>query len=71
MGGLGAISRLLKPLLPSFGARWLMLSASSRRRSAMLEQKEHAWAREMAALVEEKEELAAELKHQMELDSVS
>ncbi|KAF5760236.1 hypothetical protein HanRHA438_Chr16g0762841 [Helianthus annuus] len=30
---------------------------------AMLEQKERAWAREMAALVEEKEELAAELKH--------
>ncbi|KAM0046930.1 hypothetical protein Hdeb2414_s0009g00322371 [Helianthus debilis subsp. tardiflorus] len=38
---------------------------------AMLEQKEHVWAREMAALVEEKEDLAAELKHQKELDSVS
>ncbi|KAJ0444480.1 hypothetical protein HanIR_Chr16g0832291 [Helianthus annuus] len=38
---------------------------------AMLEQKERAWAREMATLVEEKEELAAELKHQKELDSVS
>ncbi|KAF5814091.1 hypothetical protein HanRHA438_Chr00c03g0844461 [Helianthus annuus] len=38
---------------------------------AMLEQKERAWAREMAVLVEEKEELAAELKHQKELDSVS
>ncbi|KAJ0516741.1 hypothetical protein HanHA89_Chr11g0417181 [Helianthus annuus] len=37
----------------------------------MLEQKEHAWAREMAALVKEKEELAAELKHQRELDSIS
>ncbi|KAM0044315.1 hypothetical protein Hdeb2414_s0010g00351781 [Helianthus debilis subsp. tardiflorus] len=37
----------------------------------MLEQKERAWAREMAALVEEKEELALELKHQKELDSVS
>ncbi|KAM0009866.1 hypothetical protein Hdeb2414_s0007g00239251 [Helianthus debilis subsp. tardiflorus] len=37
----------------------------------MLEQKERAWAREMAALVEEKEDLAAELKHQKELDSVS
>ncbi|KAM0016197.1 hypothetical protein Hdeb2414_s0030g00707691 [Helianthus debilis subsp. tardiflorus] len=35
------------------------------------EKKERAWAREMAALVEEKEELAAELKHQKELDSVS
>ncbi|MFS7935636.1 hypothetical protein Hanom_Chr05g00405901 [Helianthus anomalus] len=38
---------------------------------AMLEQKEHAWAREIAALVEEKEELPAELKHQKELDSMS
>ncbi|MFS7935638.1 hypothetical protein Hanom_Chr05g00405921 [Helianthus anomalus] len=37
----------------------------------MLEQKERAWAREIAALVEEKEELAAELKHQKELDSMS
>ncbi|KAJ0669399.1 hypothetical protein HanPI659440_Chr17g0700711 [Helianthus annuus] len=37
----------------------------------MLEQKERAWAKEMVALVEEKEELAAELKHQKELDSVS
>ncbi|MFS7976076.1 hypothetical protein Hanom_Chr10g00888201 [Helianthus anomalus] len=36
---------------------------------AMLEQKECAWAREMVVLVEEKEELAAELKHQKELDS--
>ncbi|MFS7969137.1 hypothetical protein Hanom_Chr09g00805651 [Helianthus anomalus] len=41
------------------------------RKFVMLEQKERAWAREMAALVEEKEELAAELKHQKELDSVS
>ncbi|KAJ0678487.1 hypothetical protein HanOQP8_Chr12g0448521 [Helianthus annuus] len=39
--------------------------------SVMLEQKERTWAREMASLVEEKEELAAELKHQKELDSVS
>uniref|UniRef100_A0A251S152 Transposase (putative) gypsy type domain-containing protein n=1 Tax=Helianthus annuus TaxID=4232 RepID=A0A251S152_HELAN len=38
---------------------------------AMLEQREGAWARERMALVEEKEELAAELKHQNELDSVS
>ncbi|MFS7980147.1 hypothetical protein Hanom_Chr10g00935941 [Helianthus anomalus] len=38
---------------------------------AMLEQKEHAWAREMVALVEEKKDLAAELKRQKELDSVS
>ncbi|KAM0011274.1 hypothetical protein Hdeb2414_s0065g00766661 [Helianthus debilis subsp. tardiflorus] len=38
---------------------------------AMLERREQAWEREMAALVEEKEELAAELKHQRELDSVS
>ncbi|KAJ0530656.1 hypothetical protein HanRHA438_Chr10g0463161 [Helianthus annuus] len=37
----------------------------------MLEKKERAWAREMEALVEEKEELAAELKHQRELNSVS
>ncbi|MFS7937977.1 hypothetical protein Hanom_Chr05g00434161 [Helianthus anomalus] len=39
--------------------------------SAMLEQKECTWARKMAALVEEKKELAVELKHQKELDSVS
>ncbi|KAJ0512930.1 hypothetical protein HanHA300_Chr10g0351691 [Helianthus annuus] len=38
---------------------------------AMLEWRERAWEREMAALVEENEELAAELKHQKELDSVS
>ncbi|KAJ0796910.1 hypothetical protein HanPI659440_Chr04g0167811 [Helianthus annuus] len=38
---------------------------------AMLEKKERAWAREMAALVEENEELAAELKRQKELDSIS
>ncbi|KAJ0882290.1 hypothetical protein HanPSC8_Chr10g0407951 [Helianthus annuus] len=38
---------------------------------AMLEQKERAWAREMAALVEEKEDLVSELKRQKELDSVS
>ncbi|KAJ0921525.1 hypothetical protein HanPSC8_Chr05g0192581 [Helianthus annuus] len=37
----------------------------------MLEQRQRSWEREMAALVEEKEELAAELKHQKELDSVS
>ncbi|KAJ0699843.1 hypothetical protein HanOQP8_Chr10g0360711 [Helianthus annuus] len=37
----------------------------------MLEQRQRSWEREMAALVEEKEELAAELKHQRELDSVS
>ncbi|KAM0043535.1 hypothetical protein Hdeb2414_s0010g00342401 [Helianthus debilis subsp. tardiflorus] len=36
----------------------------------MLERKERAWEREMAALVEEKEELAATLKHQKEVDSV-
>ncbi|MFS7939290.1 hypothetical protein Hanom_Chr05g00450001 [Helianthus anomalus] len=38
---------------------------------AMLEQKEHTWAREMVVLVEEKEEPAAKLKHQKEPDSVS
>ncbi|KAM0056130.1 hypothetical protein Hdeb2414_s0006g00214491 [Helianthus debilis subsp. tardiflorus] len=38
---------------------------------AMLKQKERAWAREMAVLVEEKEELSAELKHQKELDPMS
>ncbi|MFS7955498.1 hypothetical protein Hanom_Chr07g00643421 [Helianthus anomalus] len=37
----------------------------------MLERRERAWEREMAALVEEKEELAAELKHLKEVDSVS
>ncbi|KAF5766159.1 hypothetical protein HanRHA438_Chr15g0724321 [Helianthus annuus] len=37
----------------------------------MLEKKERAWAREMEALAEEKEELAAEVKHQRELHSVS
>ncbi|KAF5803924.1 hypothetical protein HanRHA438_Chr06g0286231 [Helianthus annuus] len=36
---------------------------------AMLEQRECAWARERMALVEEKEELATELKHQKDLDS--
>ncbi|MFS7961134.1 hypothetical protein Hanom_Chr08g00711251 [Helianthus anomalus] len=53
-----------------------MLSINCRRRrctgaGAMLEWKERAWEREIAALIEEKEELAAELKHQKELDSVS
>ncbi|KAM0007155.1 hypothetical protein Hdeb2414_s0150g00815191 [Helianthus debilis subsp. tardiflorus] len=38
---------------------------------AMLEQKERAWARKMAALVEEKEDLVSELKRQKELDSMS
>uniref|UniRef100_A0A251RZK6 Uncharacterized protein n=1 Tax=Helianthus annuus TaxID=4232 RepID=A0A251RZK6_HELAN len=38
---------------------------------AMLEQKERTWAKEMAVLVQEKVELAAELNHQKELDSVS
>ncbi|KAJ0954082.1 hypothetical protein HanRHA438_Chr00c29g0854811 [Helianthus annuus] len=38
---------------------------------AVLEQKEHVWAREMATFVEEKEDLAAELKRQKEIDSVS
>ncbi|KAJ0806266.1 hypothetical protein HanPI659440_Chr02g0087571 [Helianthus annuus] len=38
---------------------------------AVLEQKERVWAREMATLVEEKEDLAAELKRQKEIDSVS
>ncbi|MFS7970529.1 hypothetical protein Hanom_Chr09g00822061 [Helianthus anomalus] len=38
---------------------------------AMLEQRERAWARERETLVEEKEDLAAELKRQKELDSVS
>ncbi|MFS7929100.1 hypothetical protein Hanom_Chr04g00328551 [Helianthus anomalus] len=33
------------------------------------EKRERAWARERAALVEEKEDLAAELRHQKELDS--
>ncbi|MFS7970165.1 hypothetical protein Hanom_Chr09g00817821 [Helianthus anomalus] len=37
----------------------------------MLGRRERAWEREMAALVEEKEELATELKHQRELGSVS
>ncbi|MFS7899636.1 hypothetical protein Hanom_Chr00s070467g01788521 [Helianthus anomalus] len=37
----------------------------------MLEQRKQAWEREMIALVEEKEELAAELKHQREIDYVS
>ncbi|KAJ0552231.1 hypothetical protein HanHA89_Chr08g0283011 [Helianthus annuus] len=37
----------------------------------MLEWKERAWEREMAVLVEEKEELAAELKHLKEVGSVS
>ncbi|KAJ0869594.1 hypothetical protein HanRHA438_Chr11g0490831 [Helianthus annuus] len=37
----------------------------------MLEQRERAWAREMTALVEEKEDLAVELKRQKELNSVS
>ncbi|KAJ0933904.1 hypothetical protein HanRHA438_Chr03g0101391 [Helianthus annuus] len=35
------------------------------------EKRQRSWEREMAALVEEKEELADELKHQRELDSVS
>ncbi|KAM0019054.1 hypothetical protein Hdeb2414_s0026g00681081 [Helianthus debilis subsp. tardiflorus] len=38
---------------------------------AMLERRERAWEREMAVLVEEKEELAAELKHLKEVGSVS
>ncbi|KAF5808747.1 hypothetical protein HanXRQr2_Chr04g0149081 [Helianthus annuus] len=38
---------------------------------AMLERKERAWEREMASLVEEKEELVAELKHLKEVGSVS
>ncbi|KAM0040279.1 hypothetical protein Hdeb2414_s0012g00391931 [Helianthus debilis subsp. tardiflorus] len=76
MRGSRVISRLLKQLLLSFGVGWLMLSVNCRRRrckgaSAMLERKERAWEREMAALLEEKEELAAKLKHQKELDSVS
>ncbi|KAM0059008.1 hypothetical protein Hdeb2414_s0005g00176691 [Helianthus debilis subsp. tardiflorus] len=37
----------------------------------MLERKEQAWEREMAVLVEEKEELVAELKHLKEVGSVS
>ncbi|KAJ0788145.1 hypothetical protein HanPI659440_Chr05g0188231 [Helianthus annuus] len=37
----------------------------------MLEQRQRSWEREMIALVEEKEELAAELKHQREIDSIS
>ncbi|KAF5768318.1 hypothetical protein HanXRQr2_Chr14g0635031 [Helianthus annuus] len=41
-------------------------NAFSQGASVMLERKERAWEREMAALVEEKEELAAELKHQKE-----
>ncbi|MFS7908130.1 hypothetical protein Hanom_Chr01g00079581 [Helianthus anomalus] len=55
--------------------QWLRLSVNCRRRrcgaAVMLERKERAWEKEMAALVEEKEELAGELKHQRELDSVS
>ncbi|MFS7929102.1 hypothetical protein Hanom_Chr04g00328571 [Helianthus anomalus] len=35
------------------------------------EKRERAWARERTTLVEEKEDLAAELRHQKELDSVS
>ncbi|KAJ0435247.1 hypothetical protein HanIR_Chr17g0891221 [Helianthus annuus] len=38
---------------------------------AMLERKERAWEQEMAVLVGEKEELAAELKHLKEVGSVS
>ncbi|KAJ0834771.1 hypothetical protein HanRHA438_Chr16g0747461 [Helianthus annuus] len=38
---------------------------------AMLERREQAWEREMAVLAEEKEELAAELKHLKEVGSVS
>ncbi|KAJ0858225.1 hypothetical protein HanRHA438_Chr13g0598751 [Helianthus annuus] len=38
---------------------------------AMLEKKERAWEQEMAVLVEEKEELAAELKYLKEVGSVS
>ncbi|KAJ0433964.1 hypothetical protein HanIR_Chr17g0876031 [Helianthus annuus] len=38
---------------------------------AMLERKERAWEQEMASLIAEKEELAAELKHVKEVGSVS
>ncbi|KAF5808990.1 hypothetical protein HanXRQr2_Chr04g0151861 [Helianthus annuus] len=38
---------------------------------AMLERKERAWEQEMASLIAEKEELAAELKHVREVGSVS
>ncbi|MFS7932122.1 hypothetical protein Hanom_Chr04g00364141 [Helianthus anomalus] len=48
-----------------------MRNVSCRRRSVMLERKDRAWEREMAVLVAEKEELAVELKHQKEVDSVS
>ncbi|KAJ0688689.1 hypothetical protein HanRHA438_Chr11g0494031 [Helianthus annuus] len=65
------------PLAPLFAdalpapyvPKWKITQSSGA--GVMLEQKERAWAREMAALVEEKEELAAELKHQRELDSIS
>ncbi|MFS7961937.1 hypothetical protein Hanom_Chr08g00720801 [Helianthus anomalus] len=43
----------------------------AKRRLQEEKQRERAWAREMAALVEEKEDLAAELKRQKEFDSVS
>ncbi|MFS8000859.1 hypothetical protein Hanom_Chr13g01183511 [Helianthus anomalus] len=42
-----------------------------KRAGAMLERRERAWKREMAALMEEKEKLAAELKHLKEANSVS
>ncbi|KAM0027908.1 hypothetical protein Hdeb2414_s0019g00545771 [Helianthus debilis subsp. tardiflorus] len=38
---------------------------------AMLERRERVWEREMAMLVEEKEEFVAELKHLKEVGSVS
>ncbi|KAM0049942.1 hypothetical protein Hdeb2414_s0008g00291801 [Helianthus debilis subsp. tardiflorus] len=37
----------------------------------LLEEKERGWERERIAWTEEREELATELKHQKELDSVS
>ncbi|MFS7915883.1 hypothetical protein Hanom_Chr02g00170581 [Helianthus anomalus] len=61
----GFVSR--SPLAPLFVDALPVLYGAG----AILEQKERAWAREMEALVEEKKELAAELKHQKELDSVS
>ncbi|KAM0060467.1 hypothetical protein Hdeb2414_s0004g00124421 [Helianthus debilis subsp. tardiflorus] len=74
MRGSGVTLKLLNPLLLSFGVRWLRLSVNCRRRrgaGVMLERRERAWEREMAAMVEEKDKLAAELKHLKEVDSAS
>ncbi|KAF5783121.1 hypothetical protein HanXRQr2_Chr11g0504241 [Helianthus annuus] len=49
----------------------LRCRVSDAERRLQEEKRERAWARERAALVEEKEDLAVELKRQKELDSVS